>query len=445
MTPPRPSELTPPPQSTDLPDAQPAASDMLPAHAPAGASTPADLELGRMDPHIMEALIQVSMAINTELDVSEILNKVVHWTRVLISCSDASVLMWNPETEAFVQGASTNHQDVAGRVRKKGGTTRWILETCTPIVVYDSRKDPHGPNPMLIEGRINSFIGVPIVNKGEAIAVLYGLYSQPRPFDRGELDVLQVLAGLAGVAIGNAKLMRQAKELHEQRKALMRLVVHDLLNPITNIQGFLDLFMSDFGPLSEQHTQWMQIIQRSTTHMQEMIREVARYEQLSEQSRPTRIAVDLTPVCLEVIQQFTPAAQRKELRIAPPDPQLVAEVEGDPILLREVVHNLISNAVKYSRIQDDITVTLKLDADNVLLTVQDTGIGMSEEDQRWIFDPFQRAEAGQQMTEGFGLGLYLVKHIVEQHWGQISLESAPNVGTTMSIRLPKYVAVPPAP
>ncbi len=272
----------------------------------------------------------------------------VFWARVLIDCSDASVVLWDDYSKTFAQGASTNQNDVAGRVRQEGGTSRWIVENCKPMVVHESEKDPHGPNPMLMESHIQSFIGMPIISKGRAIAVLYGLCTQHRKFDQGEADILRMLANLSAVAIANAELMRQANRLHEQRKILMRLVAHDLLNPLTNIQGFLELITLDFGPFSEQHEQWLTVIQQSATHMHELIKEVARYEQIVSQSEMLPKNVDLTSICLDVIREFKPTIKEKQIQIVPPASDTEAEVLGNPTMLKEVVHNLISNAIKYS-------------------------------------------------------------------------------------------------
>lgn len=392
-----------------------------------------------LPPHMAKALLQISVAINEELDVSEILTKVVRWTRELIDCAHASVILWDPENQTFSQGASTNEKDVAARVRKSGGTSRWIVEHNRPMIVENIHHDPHSPNPMLTEGEIISFVGVPILNKGQSIAVLYGLCRVSRKFDQREVDVLQVLANLAAVAITNAKLIRQATELHEQRKALMRLVAHDLLNPITNIQGFLDLFITDIGNLSEQHAQWMEIIQRSVSHMTDLISEVVRYERLTEKKALATDAVDLIEISNKAIQAFTVAAQAKEIAIAPPDPLLSATVEGDPVLLQEVVHNLVSNAIKYTPHRGEVSVTLQDQGTSVRLIVEDTGIGIAVAEQEQIFSPFKRTSEGKTFSSGYGLGLYLVKTIVTQHQGDISIESTPGVGTKVLVHLPKHL------
>lgn len=387
------------------------------------------------NPRVIEALVQVSLAINAELEVSEVLKKVVHWARKLVDCSDASILIWDAHKEIFLQGASTNKQEVVARVRRKGGSTRWIVDNGKPLIIQDIDDDPHTANLMLTEGRMRSYAGVPIIYRNRTIAVLYALSHQQRNFDQGEMDVLEILARMAAVSIANAQLVESRQLLHDQRKALMRLVAHDLLGPITNIQGFFDLLVSDLSPLSVEHEDWAEIIHRSLDQMRGLINEVSRYEQVVEGDLVNPQRLDLAEISRDVIKNAVGSADKKKLTLVPPPAEEKVEVMGDAILLREMVYNLISNAIKYTPQGGQISLGLRVQPHEVMLVVTDTGVGIAPEDHAAIFEIFQRV-GNQELEAGSGVGLHLVRGIVQRHGGTITVESVPGKGSTFYVHLP---------
>jgi len=387
------------------------------------------------NPRIMEALLQVSLAINAELDVLEVLKKVVYWARKLVDCSDASILIWDARKEIFRQGASTNDREVVSKVRREGGSTRWIVDNGKPMIIPDITYDPHSPNAMLIEKRMRSYAGVPIIHGNRTLAVLFALSLEQRDFDQGEIDVLSMLASMAAVSIANAQLVESRQLLHEQRKALMRLVAHDLLNPITNVHGFFDLLMMDLTPTSTDHQEWAQIVRRSLDQMQELIHELIRYEQMVDGELLIKQRVDLVAISREVVEDVKFSADAKQLTILSLSQDQKVEIVGDAILLREVVYNLVSNAIKYTPAGGKIDLSLSAKAAETLLSVSDSGVGIAPEDHASIFEIFHRV-GDHDKTEGSGLGLHLVKAIVKRHGGDITLESTLGKGSTFYVHLP---------
>ena len=387
------------------------------------------------DAHIMEALLQVSLAINAELDISEVLNKVVYWARKLVGCSDASIVIWDNRKEVFFQGASTSATKAETLVRRQDGSTRWIVDNGKPFIIPDIAHDPHTANPMLTESRMRSYAGVPIIHRNQTIAVLYAISHEQRNFDQGEMEILDMLASMAAVSIANAQLVESRQRLHEQRKFLMRLVAHDLLNPITNIQGFFDLLIADLAPTRTDHLEWVEIIHRALGHTQALIQEVNRYEQMVESELLNKRPVDLAEIGRAVLEDVRLSADEKLLAFSAPPVEQKVEVMGDALLLREVVYNLVSNAVKYTPCGGKISVKLRTLPDEVMLIVSDTGSGIAAQEHTAVFDIFTRA-ANKDRAQGSGLGLHLVKAIVQRHGGDITLESTPGVGSTFYVHLP---------
>ncbi len=340
-----------------------------------------------------------------------------------------------PDKEVFLQGASTDVGEVATKVRRKGGSTRWIVDNGKPLIIPDVVYDPHTANAMLVEGRMRSYAGVPIIHGNRTIAVLYVLSHQQRNFDQGEVEIMEMLASMAAISIANAQLVESRQLLHDQRRALMRLVAHDLLGPITNIQGFFDLLVSDLPSLSVDHEDWAEIIRRSLDRMIGLINEVTRYEQVVEGELVDRRRLDLAEISRDVLKDSWLSASEKKLTLLSPPPEEKAEVMGDALLLREMVYNLVSNAIKYTPQGGQISLSLRTQPHEVVLMVSDTGVGIEPKDHAAIFEIFQRV-GNQGLAAGSGVGLHLVRGIVQRHGGTISVESVPGEGSTFFVHLP---------
>jgi hypothetical protein len=387
------------------------------------------------DPVVCQALLRISLAINARLEVEDVLDRVVHYTRQLMHCDESSILLWNPHKLQFEEGASTNlGQSVAQRVRREGGTSRWIVDHGEPLVMADTHQDPLAYNPMVSEHDIRAYAGVPIKPRGQAVGVLYALSHQVREFDRAELEIMQTLADMAGIAINNALLVQSLRELNEFKKAMMRMAAHDLRNPLSLVKGYIEFLVDDLSPLSPEHKQWAGVIQRSLTRMGTLIDGILVYEKMSSIDEIVRQPCDLNEIARQAVGEFSPAAAEKAQHLGLETTSEPLIIQGDPYLLAEMVGNLISNAIKYTPSEGHITVGTQAGEREVMLWVQDTGSGITPEDQEKIFHPFVRVKsAGSQ--RGSGLGLSLVKLVVERHGGRVDVESAPGEGSTFRVHL----------
>lgn len=148
--------------------------------------------------------------------------------------------------------------------------------------------------------------------------------------------------------------------------------------------------------------------------------------------------VAIGPLVHDTVQSLQPRAERSEVRVE----ATVADaliVRGDPMGVGRVMENLLSNAIKYSDPGGQVSVLVNGDGEFVEIQVADQGIGISEHDQERLFQRFYRAEAVRASRRGTGLGLHLVREIVEAHGGQVLLTSELGVGTTVNVRLPRAV------
>jgi PAS domain S-box-containing protein len=251
-------------------------------------------------------------------------------------------------------------------------------------------------------------------------------------------------------------MLRQAEEQAErEREAADRLrdvdrlksqflanMSHELRTPLNSIIGYSEVLIDgDDGELSEEAVEDINIIYQSGRHLLSIINEIldlAKIEagQMSIDARPTEIA----RVTEEVIQASQVLLKNKAVELRAVNESPVGLIHADPIRLRQIMLNLVSNGIKFT---DKGSVTIaygQADAQNAWIEVRDTGMGMSQADLGIIFQQFRQVDGSStRRAGGTGLGLTITKHLVELHQGQISVNSEVGVGTTFRIIVPLHV------
>ncbi len=394
--------------------------------------------LDRLSQRYCRELLKISLAINAELDLKELLDMIVHSVRDLTSCDDASIVLWCPRQACFKIGASTNIGDtVSRRVRQSGGASRWVVDHGKPVVVKDTRRDPFVANPMIPQAGILSYTGVPIKQADKVTGVLYALYLRVHAATSDELWVMEQAAASAAAAIHNASLVDSLRNLNAFKSAMTRMLVHDLRNPLTTLMGGVELMQLELEETSPEFQKWLSVIGQQAARMDGMITSILTYDKINSIEEIERKPLDLNLLVREAAADLKEAAVQKSQRLKRQVSAQPLWTYGNRVMLREAVENLLMNAIKYTPAGGSITVRTRRTGKYCLLTVSDTGPGIHPKDQKKLFQPFVRLEhhSGER---GSGLGLCLVKLIIERHAGEVAVESTPGEGSTFSIRLPLF-------
>lgn len=225
------------------------------------------------------------------------------------------------------------------------------------------------------------------------------------------------------------------KELERVKDEFIATASHDLKNPITSVMGFSEL-MSRVGPLNEQQTEFLDRIRQAAGQMNDLVLGLLELARLDAGIPINREPLSLVDLLTGVSQEFQLKASNKAqtLELLPLQQGLVL---GDPLRLRQVLRNLVGNAIKYTPDQGQITVGAEQMNHHMQIFVQDTGLGIPAQDLPHIFDRFYRVHADDRADiEGNGLGLAIVKAIVEQHGGKITVESEHGKGTCFRFTIP---------
>jgi len=333
-----------------------------------------------------------------------------------------------------------------------------------PLLVKDVTEMPVATELVRLIGT-RSFIAVPLKVQDSVLGfLLVGRIGEVPPSD-GDLEVMITFANQLAVGIDNARAYHEIEELNlgleskvhqrtaELESANARLreldnlksqflahVSHELRTPLTSIQGFADNMLAELGgPLTEKQKHNLQRITANTGRLHRMIVNLLDQAQIEA----GRIQLSLRDVQLQqlaedVIEHMRPVALAKQqtLQLYCSEPQLT--VWGDPDKLRQVVTNLVDNGIKYSPTKGDIRIEIaQTNGRLARLSVIDSGNGIPPESLPKVFEAFYRVESERKRdVKGFGLGLSIVKTLVELHRGQVTIESELGKGTSFHVTLP---------
>jgi len=229
----------------------------------------------------------------------------------------------------------------------------------------------------------------------------------------------------------------ESDKREQLRREFTSNVSHELKTPLTSISGFAEMLAAGMYTETADVRHFGELIQRESQHLLQIIENIIHLTRIEEK----KMVLDDQPVQLKciienIVDFIEPVLKKKKVTV-----HLTLQdeaIQGNSVMLRELGMNLIDNAVKYNRPGGHVYVSLQGAAGDVVLTVSDTGIGIPEDKQKQVFERFYRADASRaRRIGGSGLGLSIVKHIVEQHGGRISLKSKEGEGTQITVYLPK--------
>ena len=233
----------------------------------------------------------------------------------------------------------------------------------------------------------------------------------------------------------------ERKENERLRSDMASLMSHELRTPITSIQGFTEILLADEA-IADDSREFLEIIHSETQRLSKMLTtflSVSNLEQ-SDKKEITKTPVKLDTVVHEAIGDFQTAAKRKRIRLIEQVNSPIPPVAADKGLIQRAVSHLIDNAIRYSPEKTSVVISTVLEADFLRVVVEDRGYGIPTAEREKIWQKFYRvARDGQDKEEeSTGLGLALVKEIVEQHDGEVCVESEIGRGSKFSLKLPRF-------
>ncbi len=281
-----------------------------------------------------------------------------------------------------------------------------------------------------------SHMGVPMVARGEVLGVILFLGGEGRVYASSDLELAEELGRRAALALENARLYRESRDALRVREEFLSIAAHEIRTPVTSIHLAVQGLRDGDQP-TELTRKLLDIVEREDRRLAQLVDDLLDLGRIrSGHLQIDLTRVDLVQVAREVVDRLAPQSARtgSEVSIAS-DARVVGS--WDRARLDQVVSNLLSNAIRFGQ-GKPIRVEVRAQDGRAVLRVSDQGMGIPPEDQRRIFEPFERA-VRERTFGGLGLGLYIVRTIVEALGGTVHLQSAVGAGATFTVELPREV------
>lgn len=331
------------------------------------------------------------------------------------------------------------YHDVAWPIEK--GIIGRVARTGQPVIVDDVQKDPDFVAATAVT---RSQMNVPILYQDQVRAVISLESAHPAAFSQPDLDFITRLADHAAIAIENARLYHQAQAANQAKTEFMSVASHELKIPMTSIKGYAKLLtLGAAGDLTQQQNDFLNIISANVDRMDRLVADLLDVSRIEAgRLRLEMHQVDLHEVIETVIESVKAEVEARQLTLEVEAPPILPPIWGDQGRVIQILTNLVSNAYKYTPDGGQIHIAINghtgsTSPDHLTVSVRDTGVGISPEDQKKLFTKFFRADDPRvRDVPGTGLGLSITKSLVEIHGGEIWFRSAPDRGTTFTFTLP---------
>ena len=404
----------------------------------------------------LELLNQSIDQMNQKLFEPELLDVVASALTGNLGFAAAQVWLLEPSDGALWRRAShhttANPPPVPGRVERGMSEIGQVAELRVPIVTNDPANHRHvGLNPWMTEEGIQAFAGFPLVVGDQLLGVL-AVYHR-RQLDRNTIELLTLFAQHAATAIQEAHLFHLATEqtarltalnvelqrANQHKAEFLANMSHELRTPLNSILGFSQLLLEgDGGVLSGDQRQDVDIITQNGQHLLALINDLLDISKLEAgKAQLHRGEVEVEPLILECVESVSSLAKTKKLDLSVSVSAEVGRVFADGPKLKQVLLNLLGNAIKFTE-TGSVRVTAERQGAELRVSVRDTGIGVPVEDTERIFESFTQGKSGiSGKYQGTGLGLAICRQLVEMHGGRISVKSTPGQGSTFSFTIPQ--------
>jgi GAF domain-containing protein/anti-sigma regulatory factor (Ser/Thr protein kinase) len=399
----------------------------------------------------MSALVDMAHQVTGNLRLERVTETTVQRLQELLAARASTIALLSEDGSELVVVAAAGVKPQYRHVRIKlgeGVSGRAIKEMRTIYV-----RDTHAESDFLFFDQVlRSLLVVPLVARNKVIGTLTVDSDRPHAFSDSDIQLMTIAAAQVSVAIANARLFEEVEERAAELAAayeelqesdrlkdeLVQNVSHELRTPLTFIRGYVDLLVDgEMGPLDPEQQSAMQIVAQKTNEVSRLVEDIMSLQRI----RADNLLIEefsMTDLLREVAELHRMSARTHGLELILETPDGKAVIAGDRGRMTQVLDNLISNAMKFSPNGGAIRLQLEMRDDELQVTVADDGIGVPPDKLTRIFERFYQIDgSSRRRFGGAGIGLAIVKRIIDAHQGDIWVESEVNRGSRFTFRLPR--------
>lgn len=385
----------------------------------------------------MERLVRVVSDLSQAHNDAAVINIVRTAARDLTGADGATLILRDGGNCHYVEENAISPLWKGHRFPMESCISGWVMMNSRPAIIEDIYSDPRIPADLYKPTFVKSLAVVPI-RKDNPVGAIGNYWAKKRLPDDKEIAILEALANVTAVAMENTKLFRELEQSNRRKDEFLATLAHELRNPLAPISNVMPLLSS--GTMSDaMKNQAHEIIQRQINHMVRLVDDLMDLSRINHGKIELRNErIKLVAIIDDAIEMSNPLIRenRHDLKVILPDEDII--LRADRFRMAQVVSNVLNNAAKYTDPGGKITLTAVAKGGSVTVSVLDNGIGMAADVIPGIFEPFSQVKSALDRAQGgLGIGLNLVRKIIELHGGTVAIES-PGIGqgTTVTMTLP---------
>jgi two-component system, NtrC family, sensor kinase len=402
----------------------------------------------------LTALGDVGRAVSSSLDLDTVLTTIVGRAVQLSGTDGGTIFEYDESAEEFTARATLNADAAQSamlrttRLRRGEGAVGQMAVTQEPFQIPDIAAEGAYESRIrgaMLESGTRSVLAIPLLHEQRLVGGLVVTRRVSGEFSAEVVDLLRTFATQSALAIQNARLFREIEiksrelEVASQHKSeFLASMSHELRTPLNAIIGFSDVLLQGmFGEMSEKQTEYLQDILASGQHLLSLINDILDLSKIEAGRMDLDVAAfDLPSAIDDALLLMRERASRRSLTLERQVDERLGEIRADQRKVKQVLLNLVSNAVKFTPEGGRIEVRAALVDGAVEISVTDTGIGIAPEDHEAVFEEFRQVGKAEKKAEGTGLGLALCRKFVELHGGKIWVKSELGQGSTFAFTIP---------
>lgn len=403
----------------------------------------------------LKALGEVSQAVSSTLDLQKVLATIVAHAADLSGAESGAIYEFNEPSEEFQLRATHRMSEELIQAIREGGVKLgetalgWAGVNREAVQIPDILEEPTYPTSEIMKQEgFRALLAVPLFREDRLIGGLVVRRRAPGQFQKETVDLLQTFATQSALAIQNARLFREIEakgrelEIASKHKSdFLANMSHELRTPLNAILGYTELILDKiYGDVPENIQEVLERVEKNGRHLLGLINDVLDLSKI--EAGQLVLSLDdysMKEVVHTVFTSVESLAAEKNLELKVSVAPEVAQGKGDHQRISQVFLNLVGNAIKFTE-AGEVRVEATASDDTFVISVSDTGPGLSEADQQMIFEEFHQVDGSSTRKKGgTGLGLSIARRIVEMHGGRIWVESTEGKGSTFWFTLPVRV------